>query len=175
MTPRSLARSVAPGRYFVVTCARAGNKRASCVVAKRRLTVEPSGADGGPAPLGAPPEVPQAAPAAPDDVAPGPVVEDGVTQPVYGYADAIRQRVWVPIEFDTDGTMIDPTGPDFELPAFTPPAAYTSWQNPVTVGIGGVSQYGGTNTLSAPEQDGYALGSLLMSLAVRVNCPVAGS
>lgn len=76
------------------------------------------------------------------------------------HADGTNLLAATQIEFDTDGTMIDPTGPDFELPAFTPPAAYTSWQNPVTVGIGGVSQFGGTNTLSAPEQDGYALGSL---------------
>jgi X-Pro dipeptidyl-peptidase len=33
---------------------------------------------------------------------PGVVVEDGVTQPVFGYADAIRERVWVEADFDTD-------------------------------------------------------------------------
>jgi X-Pro dipeptidyl-peptidase len=30
------------------------------------------------------------------------VVEDGVTQPVFGYADAIRERVWVDADFDSD-------------------------------------------------------------------------
>jgi X-Pro dipeptidyl-peptidase len=30
------------------------------------------------------------------------VVQDGVTQPVFGYADAIRQRVWVDAPFDSD-------------------------------------------------------------------------
>ncbi len=33
---------------------------------------------------------------------PGVVVEDGVTQPVFGYADAIRERVWVESSFDSD-------------------------------------------------------------------------
>jgi X-Pro dipeptidyl-peptidase len=33
---------------------------------------------------------------------PGPVVMGGVTQPVYGYADAIRERVWVESNFDSD-------------------------------------------------------------------------
>src|ERR671915_1135511 len=40
----------------------------------------------------------QAALAAPPSV----VVEDGVTQPVFGYADAIRERVWVDTDFDSD-------------------------------------------------------------------------
>ena len=30
------------------------------------------------------------------------VVADGVTQPVFGYADATRQRVWVEADFDTE-------------------------------------------------------------------------
>ncbi len=30
------------------------------------------------------------------------VVQDGVTQPVFGYADAVRQRVWVEADFDTN-------------------------------------------------------------------------
>ena len=33
---------------------------------------------------------------------PGIVVENGVTQPVFGYADAVRERVWVESGFDTD-------------------------------------------------------------------------
>ena len=33
---------------------------------------------------------------------PGPVVMGGVTQPVYGYADAIRERLWVTADFDSD-------------------------------------------------------------------------
>ncbi len=42
---------------------------------------------------------PNAAAAPPN---PGIVVENGVTQPVFGYADAIRERVWVESSFDTD-------------------------------------------------------------------------
>jgi X-Pro dipeptidyl-peptidase len=30
------------------------------------------------------------------------VVDDGVTQPAFGYADAIRERVWVDADFDSD-------------------------------------------------------------------------
>jgi X-Pro dipeptidyl-peptidase len=33
---------------------------------------------------------------------PGIIVENGVTQPVFGYADSIRERVWVEADFDTD-------------------------------------------------------------------------
>src|SRR5262245_49736576 len=32
----------------------------------------------------------------------GPVVMGGVTQPVFGYADAVRERVWVESTFDSD-------------------------------------------------------------------------
>ncbi|HEX5543428.1 MAG TPA: CocE/NonD family hydrolase [Micromonospora sp.] len=34
--------------------------------------------------------------------APTIIVQDGVTQPVFGYADAIRERVWVETDFDSD-------------------------------------------------------------------------
>jgi X-Pro dipeptidyl-peptidase len=34
--------------------------------------------------------------------APEIVVEDGVTQPAFGYADAVRERVWVDTDFDSD-------------------------------------------------------------------------
>jgi len=42
-----------------------------------------------------------AAAAKPGD-SPSIVVQNGVTQPVFGYADAIRQRVWVDAPFDSD-------------------------------------------------------------------------
>jgi X-Pro dipeptidyl-peptidase len=35
--------------------------------------------------------------------APAIVVENGVTQPVFGYTDAIRERLWVESTFDSDG------------------------------------------------------------------------
>ena len=87
-----LSASLAPGRYHVVTCARVGNRRASCRFAARRLTVRTPTRSAAPDPTAQAQQRAQA-----------PVVEDGRTQPVYGYADAIRQRVWVPIEHDTDG------------------------------------------------------------------------
>ncbi|HWM11653.1 MAG TPA: hypothetical protein VNO82_20010, partial [Solirubrobacteraceae bacterium] len=58
-----------------------------------------------PAALAAPPKV---------------VVEDGVTQPVFGYADAVRERVWVDadIDSDRDGTE-DRIAVDIMRPAAT--------------------------------------------------------
>ncbi|MGH2776105.1 MAG: Xaa-Pro dipeptidyl-peptidase [Actinomycetota bacterium] len=35
------------------------------------------------------------------------VVEDGVTQPVFGYGDAIRERVWVESNFDSDSDGVN--------------------------------------------------------------------
>jgi X-Pro dipeptidyl-peptidase len=35
------------------------------------------------------------------------VVDGGVTQPVFGYADAIRERVWVDADFDTNRDGVD--------------------------------------------------------------------
>ena len=35
------------------------------------------------------------------------VVEDGVTQPVFGYTDAIRERVWVESNFDSDSDGVN--------------------------------------------------------------------
>jgi X-Pro dipeptidyl-peptidase len=92
--------SLAAGRYHVVTCVRVGNRAARCVFAKRRLAVEPAER---PRADGAPPPAPGAPRSDTAELPPGPVVKEGATQPVYGYADAIRQRVWVPIELDSDG------------------------------------------------------------------------
>jgi flagellar hook protein FlgE len=76
------------------------------------------------------------------------------------HADGTVLLPATPIEFDAAGALIDPAGPTFDLPAFMPPAAYDSWQNNVTVGLAGLTQFGGANTITAPAQDGYALGSL---------------
>jgi flagellar hook protein FlgE len=50
------------------------------------------------------------------------------------------------------------------LPSFNPntvvAGSYPSWNNNIQIDISGLTQYGGSNTLGAPEQDGYALGSL---------------
>ena len=48
------------------------------------------------------------------------VVEDGVTQPVFGYEDAIRERVWVDTDFDSDGDGVeDKIAVDIMRPAAT--------------------------------------------------------
>jgi X-Pro dipeptidyl-peptidase len=93
-----LPRSLAADRYYVVACARVGNRASSCRFTKRRLTVTLAGVTRDGAPRSALPSPPVAQ----QEPAPGPVVENGRTQPVYGYADAVRQRVWIPIEFDSD-------------------------------------------------------------------------
>jgi flagellar hook protein FlgE len=68
----------------------------------------------------------------------------------------------VAVTFDTDGALVPPAAgattfnPNTALPA----GSYPSWANNVTVDVSGLSQYGGSNTLGAPEQNGYALGSL---------------
>jgi flagellar hook protein FlgE len=68
------------------------------------------------------------------------------------------------VTFDDDGNLLSPaTG---VLPTFNPnvdilPAGqYPSWDEDVEINISGLTQYGGSNTLGAPEQNGYALGSL---------------
>jgi flagellar hook protein FlgE len=71
------------------------------------------------------------------------------------------------VQFDTAGNLdvvaSGLTAPGL-LPAFNPntvvAGAYPSWDNNVQIDISGLTQYGGSNTLGAPEQDGYALGSL---------------
>jgi len=64
------------------------------------------------------------------------------------------------VAFDAAGALTTPAAPG-ALPPFTPPAAtYPSWTSAVTIDLSGLSQFGGANTVTAPEQDGYALGSL---------------
>jgi flagellar hook protein FlgE len=41
-----------------------------------------------------------------------------------------------------------------------PAGKYPSWDENVQIDISRLTQYGGSNTLGAPEQNGYALGSL---------------
>ena len=48
------------------------------------------------------------------------VVENGVTKPVFGYTDAIRERVWVDVPFDTDSDgFTDRVAMDIIRPAAT--------------------------------------------------------
>ena len=64
------------------------------------------------------------------------------------------------VAFNAAGALTTPAAPG-TLPAFTPPVAtFPSWTNPVTIDLSGMTQFGGSNTMTAPEQDGYALGSL---------------
>jgi flagellar hook protein FlgE len=64
------------------------------------------------------------------------------------------------VVFNAAGALTTPAAPG-TLAAFTPPAAtYPSWTGPVTVDLSGLSQFGGANTITAPDQNGYALGSL---------------
>jgi flagellar hook protein FlgE len=66
------------------------------------------------------------------------------------------------VTFNDDGSLATPAGG--LLATFNPntqfPGAYPSWDNDVQIDISGLTQYGGSNTLGAPSQDGYALGSL---------------
>ena len=99
--------ALAAGRYHVVACARVGSRKASCRFTARRLIVRALEATrDGQTPQPAPPASADA-PKTTSPSAPPPVGEDGRTEPVHGYADAVRQRVWVPIEFDTDGDGTD--------------------------------------------------------------------
>jgi flagellar hook protein FlgE len=64
------------------------------------------------------------------------------------------------VVFDGAGGLTTPAAPGTLAP-FTPPAAtFPSWTAGVTIDLSGLSQFGGANTVTAPEQDGYALGSL---------------
>jgi flagellar hook protein FlgE len=64
------------------------------------------------------------------------------------------------VAFDAAGALTTPAAPG-TLPPFTPPVAtYPSWTSPVTLDLSGLSQFGGANTVTAPEQNGFALGSL---------------
>ena len=48
------------------------------------------------------------------------VVENGVTQPVFGYADAVRERLWVESPFDSDANgVLDLIAIDIKRPAAT--------------------------------------------------------
>lgn len=104
-----------PGRYVVVACVRVGNRPAGCRVASRRLRVRAARPPAPPAAdPGAPPQPGAVAPPAAEAPArggggggvapavPSLVVRDGVTQRAFAYGAAIRQKVWVQTDVDTD-------------------------------------------------------------------------
>src|ERR1700742_2045037 len=52
------------------------------------------------------------------DPPPAIVVQNGRTQPVFGYADAVRERVWVDTDYDSDGDGVnDKIAVDIKRPA----------------------------------------------------------
>ena len=60
------------------------------------------------------------------------------------------------VTFNADGTMLNPAAPS--TVDFTPGVA--GWPGPVTLDLSGIKQYGSPNTVSATEQNGFAMGSL---------------
>jgi X-Pro dipeptidyl-peptidase len=58
----------------------------------------------------------------------GPVVMGGVTQPVYGYADAIRERLWVTADFDSD---LDGVPDEIAMDIIRPAATAGDLKSPV--------------------------------------------
>ena len=59
---------------------------------------------------------------------PGIAVANGATQPAFGYADAIRERVWVEADFDTDQ---DGVKDRIALDIMRPSATATGFKAPV--------------------------------------------
>jgi flagellar hook protein FlgE len=67
------------------------------------------------------------------------------------------------VTFDTAGNLATPAGgllPAVNPNAVAPAGRFPSWDNDIQIDIKGLTQFGGSNTLGAPKQDGYALGSL---------------
>ncbi|HEY0401761.1 MAG: flgE [Blastococcus sp.] len=64
------------------------------------------------------------------------------------------------VAFNASGALTTPAAPGTIAP-FTPPAAtFPSWTGPVTVDVATLTQFGGANTVTASDQNGYGLGSL---------------
>ena len=64
------------------------------------------------------------------------------------------------VAFNAAGALTTPARPGTIAP-FTPPAAtFPSWTGPVTVDVAALTQFGGASTVTATDQNGYALGSL---------------
>jgi flagellar hook protein FlgE len=60
------------------------------------------------------------------------------------------------VDFNPDGTLL--SAPTLTVPLG--PLGSTSWTGSLTVDIGQVTQFGGSSTVEATDQDGFALGSL---------------
>ena len=80
------------------------------------------------------------------------------------HADGSNLQTVTGVTFSAAGALTSPAAPGllatFNPNAVAPAGRYPSWNNNVQIDISGLTQFGGANTLGAPEQDGYALGSL---------------
>ncbi|MBW8766659.1 MAG: flagellar hook protein FlgE [Geodermatophilales bacterium] len=72
-----------------------------------------------------------------------------------------------PIAFDAAGKLTTPSAVPpavatvtTQNPNTVDATKFPSWNTPVKIDLSGLSQFGGTNSLTAPEQSGFALGSL---------------
>jgi X-Pro dipeptidyl-peptidase len=88
---------------------------------------------------------------------PGIVVENGVTQPVFGYADAIRERVWVEADFDTD---LDGAKDRIALDVMRPAATGLGFKAPVIMDASPYYSTLGRGNEAELKQDGDGDGLL---------------
>jgi flagellar hook protein FlgE len=80
------------------------------------------------------------------------VAIDGTSVPL----DAVGME---DVTFNADGSMATPAAPS--VVTFTPdPLTYPGWPGPVSIDLSSIDQFGGSSTVQATEQDGFALGSL---------------
>ncbi len=67
------------------------------------------------------------------------------------------------VTYNASGVMTAPASP-FTLATVNPntvnAAAFPSWNTAVTINLAGLTQFGGSSTVTAPDQNGYAQGSL---------------
>jgi flagellar hook protein FlgE len=63
------------------------------------------------------------------------------------------------VTFNPNGSMNTPAAPS--VVSFTPdPAVHPGWPGPVSIDLSAIGQFGGSSTVQATGQDGFALGSL---------------
>jgi flagellar hook protein FlgE len=80
------------------------------------------------------------------------VAVDGTSVPL----DAVGME---DVTFNADGSINTPAAPS--IVSFTPdPVTYPGWPGPVSIDLSSIDQFGGSSTVQATGQDGFALGSL---------------
>ncbi|MCV2489499.1 flagellar hook protein FlgE [Geodermatophilus sp. YIM 151500] len=83
------------------------------------------------------------------------------TDPIATLTLATTTVTFDDVTSELTGPVVDPGPPPSYGISFTPPAAnFPAWTAPVTIDLNGVTQFSGANTVTAPEQDGFELGSL---------------